>query len=149
MVLLAFAESIQLFPDGTIFVHIGLILLMIWVLNRTFFRPVNAIIASRDKRKGGRGGEAAEILDEVSKKQKDDDKALLAGRNESYEMIEAERIAAVEGRQKVIGDAKAEAAKRVSDEKAEIKDRVAEAKVEIALEASKTAEKITSNSLNG
>lgn len=149
MYLLAFAESIQLFPDGTLFIHIGLILLMIWVLNRTFFKPINAVLASRDRQKGGKGGEAGEILDEVSKKQSEYDKLMLAARNESYEMIESERSAAVEARQKVIGDAKAEAAKRVSDEKAQIKDRVADAKVEMALEANKMADKIAANILNG
>ena len=58
MILLAFAESIQLFPDGTLFIHIALILLMIWVLNRTFFRPINRIIQSREKHSGGHASEA-------------------------------------------------------------------------------------------
>lgn len=149
MVLLAFAESIQLFPDGTLFLHIALILIMIWVLNRTFFKPINAILASRERHKGGRSSEAAEILDEVSRKQKEYEKTMLATRNESYEMIEAERMAAVDARQAVISEARAEAANRVANEKAEIKERVAEAKVEIALEANKMADKITANILNG
>ena len=33
---LAFAESIQLFPDGTIFIHIALILGMIWLAARVY-----------------------------------------------------------------------------------------------------------------
>ncbi|PYS87588.1 MAG: hypothetical protein DMF62_11980 [Acidobacteria bacterium] len=149
MVVLAFAEGIQLFPDGTLLIHVALILLMIYVLNRTFFRPVNAVLESREKQKGGKGGEAAEILDEVSKKQKEYETAMLAARNESYDLIEKERFAAVESFQKTVGDAKAGAAKAIADEKASIKNQVAEAKVAIALEANKTAEKITSNILNG
>ena len=66
---LAFAESIQLFPDGTLFIHIALILLMIWVLNRTLFRPINAIIESREKQKGHGGSEAASILKDVDAKE--------------------------------------------------------------------------------
>ncbi|MGH7784024.1 MAG: hypothetical protein ACREO5_09335, partial [Candidatus Binatia bacterium] len=58
MLFLAFQSSIQLFPDGTIFVHIALILAMIWLLNRTFFRPINRMIESREMQKGGHGGEA-------------------------------------------------------------------------------------------
>jgi F0F1-type ATP synthase membrane subunit b/b' len=53
MFFLAFAD-IQLVPDGTILIHIALILLMIWLLNRTFFRPINRVIAAREKNKGGR-----------------------------------------------------------------------------------------------
>lgn len=48
MALLLFQE-VRLVPDGTLFVHIAIILIMIWVLNRTFFRPVNRIIESRER----------------------------------------------------------------------------------------------------
>ena len=150
MVLLAFAESsIQLFPDGTIFIHIALILIMIYVLNRTFFRPINAILESRERQKGGRGGEAEQILGEVSKKQKEYETAMLAARNESYELIDKERTAAVDSFQKTVSEAKAEAAKRIADEKASVKEQVSEARVAIALEANKTADKIAANILNG
>jgi F0F1-type ATP synthase membrane subunit b/b' len=150
MVLLAFAESsVQLFPDATLFVHIALILIMIYVLNRTFFRPINAILESRERHKGGRGGEAAELLDVVSRKQKEYEAALLAARNESYELIEGERNAAFDAYQKMVAEAKAAAAKRVADEKASIRDQISEAKVVIALEANKTADKIAANILNG
>lgn len=150
MVLLAFAEStIQLFPDGTIFIHIALILIMIYVLNRTFFRPINAILESRERQKGGRGGEAEAILSEVSKKQKEYEAAMLAARNESYELIESERSAAMESYQRAVLDAKAAAAKRIADEKASVTEQVSEARVAIALEANKTADKIAANILNG
>ena len=149
MVVLAFAEGIQLFPDGTLLIHVVLILLMIYVLNRTFFRPINAVIETREKQKGGKGGEAAEILDEVSRKQKEYETVMLAVRNESYELIEKERSAALAGYQQMVGEAKADAVKAIADEKASIKDQVAEARVTIALEANKTAEKIASKILNG
>jgi len=150
MVLLAFAESsIQLFPDGTLLLHVALILVMIYVLNRTFFRPVNAILETREKKRGGRGGEAANILDDAAKKQKEYEAALLAARNESYELIENERAAAMEMYQSTVSGARTEAAKRIADEKAEIKDIVSEARVAIALEANKTADKIAANILNG
>ena len=77
MFLLAFAEAIQLFPDGTLFIHIALILVMIWALNRTFFKPINAIIDKRLKQQGSRGGEAGEILRSVEEKQKNYDKQML------------------------------------------------------------------------
>jgi F0F1-type ATP synthase membrane subunit b/b' len=147
MFLLAFAESIQLFPDGTLFIHIGLILLMIWVLNRTFFKPINAIIEKRSKQKAGKGGEADDILTDVSAKQKKYDKAMLEARNESYGMVEQERTAAVDLRQQTIADAKTKAADLLASEQASLRDAVAAAKVDIALEAEKMADKISSNIL--
>ena len=53
-----FAFVVQLFPDGTIFIHIALTLIMIWVLNRTFFRPINRVLEPREKFKDVEGGEA-------------------------------------------------------------------------------------------
>lgn len=148
MFLLAFAEgSIQLFPDGTLFIHIALILIMIWVLNRTFFKPINAIIEKRSRQKAGRGGEAEEILEDVNKKQKKYEKAMLEARTESYEMVETERTQAVEQRQAAISDAKARAADLLAREQQQLRDAVAAAKVEMALEAEKMADKISSNIL--
>jgi|SoiMethySBSTD1v2_1073268.scaffolds.fasta_scaffold689463_2 F0F1-type ATP synthase membrane subunit b/b' len=150
MLVLAFAEeSIQLFPDGSLFVHIAFILAMIWILNRTFFRPINAILKSRERQKGGRGGEADELRQLVSEKQKEYDAKMLAARNESYELIERERAEAVELRQKTISDARAEASKRVADEKDRLRDEIADAKVDIVREADKMADTITTNILNG
>ncbi|HBE83451.1 MAG: ATP synthase F0 subunit B [Blastocatellia bacterium] len=147
MFLLAFAESIQLVPDGTLFIHIALILLMIWVLNRTFFKPINAILEKRSKQKVGRGGEAEEILRNVADKQKQYEKTMLAARSESYEMIESERTKAVEERQSAISAARAETAGLIAKEKELLRDGVAEARVEIVREAQKMAEKISANIL--
>ena len=147
MFFLAF-QSIQLFPDGSLFVHIALILLMIWLLNRTFFRPINALLESRERHKGGRGGEADELRQLVSKKQSEYEAKMLAARNESYELIERERAEAVELRQKTISEARAEASKRLAEEKDRLRDEVADAKVDIVREANQMADTITANILN-
>jgi F-type H+-transporting ATPase subunit b len=147
MFLLAFAESIQLFPDGTLFIHIALILIMIWALNRTFFKPINAVIEKRSRQKAGRGGEAEEILFDVTNKQKQYEKTMLEARNKNYEMIERERAEAVEARQQAISEARAQTSELVQSEKAKLEKLKADAKVEIALEAHKMADKISSNIL--
>jgi len=42
---LGFAEnSIQLVPDGTLLLHILIILVMVYVLNATLFKPINRIL---------------------------------------------------------------------------------------------------------
>lgn len=148
MFLLAFFEaSIQLFPDGTIILHIALILLMIGLLNRTFFKPINRILDQRERQKGGRGGEAANILKSVAVKEREYEKSLLAARNEGYEFVERERAEAVEARQNRMAEAKAETARMLEDEKRQLKEHVAEARVELVREAREMAEKISSNIL--
>ena len=75
MVVLAFA-GIELVPNGTLFVHIFLILLMIWFLNRTLFRPIYKVLETRDKNSGGRSTEAREILAQVQQKESSFDLAM-------------------------------------------------------------------------
>lgn len=147
MHLLAFAESIQLFPDGTLFIHIALVLLMIWVLNRTFFKPVNRVLESRAKFKGGHNVEAEEIMAKASEKQTKFSQAMLAARSEGYELIEKERAAAVAARTEKVNAAKAETAESLASQKAELESQTAEARASIAGEASQLADKITSNIL--
>jgi F0F1-type ATP synthase membrane subunit b/b' len=147
MVVLAFAESVQLFPDGTLFIHIALILLMIWVLNRTFFRPINRVIESREKHKGGRGGEAQAILGEVGEKQAKYNQELLAARSQGYELIEKERAGAVDERKNAITAAKSETASALASEKQEVNEQAAAARSVIAKEAEGMADTITSNIL--
>lgn len=147
MVFLAFAESVQLVPDGSILIHIALILLMIWILNRTFFRPINRVIETRERNKGGRFGEAESILQQVSEKQTKYNQAMLEARNRGYETIETERVAALANREAKINQVKQEVTQRFEQEKAQMQRQTVEARATIAAEADRLAEKISSNIL--
>ena len=148
MSLLAFA-GIQLFPDGTLFIHIALILIMIWVLNRTFFKPINRVLASRDKHKFGPGGEAQKILDDAIEKEAKLNKETLAARSEGYELIEKQRAGAVEARAKRVGDARAESVSKFAAEKQALAEQTEAARAAIATEAEVLADRIAGNILKG
>jgi len=149
MVLLAFAEStpVQLVPDGTLFIHIAIILLMIWILNRTFFRPINRIIEQREKNKGGRFGESEALLKEVAEKETKYNEALRDARSKGYELVEKERSEAISVKQEKLGTAKEEIQQKLDQETTELEKQTAEARQSIATEAEKMAEKISSNIL--
>ncbi len=146
MFLLAFAE-VQLIPDGTLFIHIAIILLMIWILNRTFFRPINRIIEQREKNKGGRFGEAETLLKEVAEKETKYNEALRDARSKGYELVEKERLKALNKRQEKLGTAKEEIQQKLTEETTQLEKQTAEARQSIAAEAEKMAEKISSNIL--
>ena len=120
MHLLAFAETVQLFPDGTLFLHIGIILLMIWVLNRTLYRPINRVLESREKNKGGHSAEAAGILGDVGEKESRYTRELLDARSKGYELIEKEQKKAAAAREQKIGEVKAEVAGQFDAGKADL-----------------------------
>ncbi len=141
-------QRVDLVPDGTLLIHIAMILLMIWILNRTFFRPLNRILESREKNKGGRSVEAVKILKSVEEKEAQYDAAMLEARSKGYELIEKEREKAVGKRQSKIKGVKEEVALKTEEERAELERQTAEAKAAIAKEAEKIAEKISSDILN-
>ena len=147
MHLLAFAETIQLFPDGTLFIHVALILLMIWVLNRTLYRPLNRIIASRESSKGGHSSEARDILNDVEAKEATYTREMLDTRSKGYELIEKEQKNAAETREKQLNEAKAEVAERFTAGKTELESQSTAAHAAIGTDAQKIAETIAANIL--
>ena len=149
MHLLAFAETVQLFPDGTLFLHIGIILLMIWVLNRTLYRPINRVLESREKNKGGHSAEAESILSDVSRKESRYTQELLDARSKGYETIEKEQKKAAAARDQKIAEVKTEIAGQFDAGRAELEKQAAKALAAIDADAEKIADKIAANILKG
>lgn len=149
MHLLLFAESIQLFPDGTLFIHVALILAMIWILNRTLYRPINKVLAAREKNKGGHSSEAAAILAGVEEKESHYNKELLDARSAGYALIEKEQKKAVSAREKKLSEIKTEVAEKLETGKAEIQKESDNAQKELSKEAEKLADSIAAGILKG
>ncbi|MEP6924396.1 MAG: ATP synthase F0 subunit B [Pyrinomonadaceae bacterium] len=148
MVFLAFAQSeVQLVPDGTIFFHIALILLMIWFLNRTLFKPINRILAEREKQTGGRSGEAGNILQDADTKLLAYEQSLREARAAGYSVIEQTRMQALSSRQEAIDAVKAEVAEMIQSEKSVLQNQVMSAQTQLQSEARSLAERISSNIL--
>lgn len=142
---LAFAESVQILPDFALVVHVLIILTMIWILNRTFFRPINRVISARDTGKGGHMSEAEKMLKSADDKEQQYQEDLLSARNEGYELIEERRAEAVSARVEKVAAAKAEVAAQRSADLEELEKITDDARQQISEEASKIADEISSN----
>jgi F-type H+-transporting ATPase subunit b len=148
MVFLAFAEnSIQLVPDGTIFLHIALILLMIWILNRTLFKPINRILEAREKMTGGSFGETRGYLLDADQKLAQYETTLREARAAGYSVIENTRRESLAQRQLQIDEVKTDAANQIDREIADLNRQVAQARQNLASDARGLAEKITTQVL--
>ena len=147
MTFLAFAGNVQLIPDGTLLIHIGLILFMIWVLNRTLFGPITKVIEAREGKKGGAKGPAGEILEQVADKKASYESEIRKTRLAGYQMIESERESALSKKQSAVQGAKNEVAEKLAKEIADIDHATGSAKEEIQREADKLADKITATIL--
>jgi F-type H+-transporting ATPase subunit b len=133
---LGFAEnSIQLVPDGTLLLHVLIILLMVYVLNATLFRPINQILENREKRTRGRLTEAQEIMGNVSQRLAEYERALRAARTEAYALSEHERAAAMQDRQRELDEMRAKLSASIASEKEAIKSQAEAARVILEGEA--------------
>ena len=139
--------QIQLFPDGTLFIHIALILLMIFILNRTLYRPINRVLEGRVKNKGSYFGEAEEILKKVDEKESRYAKEMLDARTAGYELIEKEQKAATAAREAKLAETQEQVADRLASGRADIEQQVAAARASIETEADVLADRITSGIL--
>ena len=146
---LGFAEnSIQLVPDGTLLLHVLIILVMVYVLNATLFKPINQILANREKRTRGRLTEAQEIMGNVSERVAEYERALRAARNESYAFTEHERAAAMQDRQKALDEMRAQLTASTAAEKEAIKSQAEAARTTLEDDARRIALEISSRVLN-
>jgi F-type H+-transporting ATPase subunit b len=148
MIFLAFAQSsIQLVPDGTIFLHIALILFMIWILNQTLFKPINRILEGRDQKTGGRTGNAQELLREVDDKMLDYERSLRQARTEGHQIVENTRSQALANRLQQTQAVKSEVEMLVANEKADLQQQVIQARNQLQTDAQVLAKRISANLL--
>jgi len=129
MTFLAFAEnSIQLVPDGTLILHIIIILVMVFVLNATLFKPINRILEERERQTRGRSSEAQEILRRVEEKLTHYEHTLREARAEGYRLMEQERATAMSERQAKLNAVREEINQLIAGEKEAIRAQAEEAR---------------------
>lgn len=87
--------SIQLVPDGTLLLHLLMVAVMVFVLNRTLLKPINQILSEREKQITGRLKEAEALSAESEEKRHQYQSALRDARAEGYRLLEKERGAAI------------------------------------------------------
>src|SRR5438128_2189233 len=140
---LGFAEnSIQLVPDGTLILHVLIILVMVYVLNATLFKPINRILEARDRRTRGRLSEAQEILKNVSEQLANYERQLRLARGEAYAFSERERGAAMQERQNKLNEMRVHLAESIAQQKEAIQKQADEARGTLEVESRRLAREI-------
>lgn len=148
LILLGFlAGDIQLVPDGTLLLHLIIIILMVFVLNRTLFKPINQILADRERRGEGLLSEAAKMAASVEGSLRRYELTLRGARAEGYSRLQQERADAIRSKETQLADTKAELNELIAGEKQQIGKQVEEARGTLAQEARKLAIEISSHIL--
>ncbi len=108
--------SIQLVPDGTLLLHLLMVGIMVAVLNRTLLKPINQILAEREKQIAGRLKEAEALSLETREKLQRYKDALREARSDGYKLLEKERAEAMKEKEEKLRQFRQEMSREVSAE---------------------------------
>lgn len=137
--MLAFAESIQLIPDGTILIHIAIIISMVFILNRLLFRPVLRTLSDREARTHGRTDEARETIRKVGESLSRYENSLRQARAEGYSLLEQQQSQANGERQRKVAEVRREIEGQLGQEKNEIQAQAEQARATLLGDAERVA----------
>ena len=127
--------SIQLVPDGTLLLHLVMIFLMVFVLNRTLLKPINRVLAEREKQIGGRLSEAQMLSAEAEEKTRKYQSALRDARTDGYRLLEKERAAALKQRDEKVRQHREELSRTVAQEVDSIRKQQETVRAELEAQA--------------
>ena len=108
--------SIQLVPDGTLLLHLLMVGIMVFVLNRTLLKPINQILAEREKQIAGRLKEAEAMSAETQEKLKRYNDGLREARADGYRLLEKERAQGLKEREEKLRQYRESMSKEVAAE---------------------------------
>src|SRR5262245_35353920 len=133
--------------DGSFLFIFFSILLLIFILNHTLFKPINKVLEERERLGAGRIGEARRMLGEYEERLKRYESRLREARGAAYQLLESERREAALKRQRMIAEVKSETAAQIDAAKQEIANQAAGAKQSLEKEARAMAATISSQIL--
>lgn len=136
-------SSIQLVPDGTLLIHLALIVGMVALLNATLLKPINRILEERERRTRGRLSEAAATLAVIEEKMREYERRLRQTRADGYALMEKERAALSRERERKVTEVKTEIARWLSEEQEELRNDASQVKNTLEVEARSMAFQIS------
>jgi F-type H+-transporting ATPase subunit b len=139
--------SIQLVPDGTLLLHLILVVVMVLVLNRTLLKPINQILSEREKQITGRLREAEAMAAESQEKLKRYNETLREARATGYRLLEKERAEALQQKEQQLRQQRDELSKKVSSQIDQIRKQEQAVKGELEAQAATIGSLISSQIL--
>lgn len=139
--------QIQLVPDGTLLLHLLMVVVMVFILNRTLLKPINRILAEREKQITGRLNEAQSLAAETDQKLKRYNDALRDARVEGYKLLEKERADAVKEKDEKVRLYREQSSREVAAEKDNIRRQEQSVKQELEGQAASISSLISAQVL--
>lgn len=139
--------SIQLVPDATLLLHLVLVVVMVFVLNRTLLKPINDILSEREKQITGRLREAEAMAAESQEKLKRYNDTLREARAAGYRLLEKERAEGLKEKEQQLRQHRDRLSKEVSSQVDQIRKQEQSVKGELEAQAATIGSLISSQIL--
>jgi F-type H+-transporting ATPase subunit b len=139
--------SIQLVPDATLLLHLVLVVVMVFVLNRTLLKPINDILSEREKQITGRLREAEAMAAESQEKLKKYNETLREARATGYRLLEKERAEGLKEKEQQLRQRREQLSKEVASQVDQIRKQEQAVKGELEAQAATIGSLISSQIL--
>ena len=139
--------SIQLVPDATLLLHLVFVVVMVVVLNRTLLKPINQILAEREKQITGRLREAEALAAESQEKLKKYNDTLREARTTGYKLLEKERADGLKEKEQKLRQSRDELSTNVATQVEQIRRQEQSVKSELEGQAATIGDLISSQVL--
>jgi F-type H+-transporting ATPase subunit b len=139
--------SIQLVPDATLLLHLVLVVVMVFVLNRILLKPINDILSEREKQITGRLREAEAMAAESQEKLKKYNDTLREARATGYRLLEKERAEGLKEKEQQLRQHRDKLSKEVSSQVDQIRKQEQAVKGELEAQAATIGSLISSQIL--
>src|SRR4029079_14557161 len=136
--------SIQLVPDATLLLHLVMVVVMVFVLNRTLLKPINDILSERAKQVTRRCGEAEAMAAESQEKLKKYNDTLREARTAGYKLLEKERAEGLKEKEQKLRQSRDELSTNVATQVEQIRRQEQSVKSELEGQAATIGDLISS-----
>lgn len=140
-------DTIQLVPDATLLLHLIFVVVMVVVLNRTLLKPINQILAEREKQITGRLQEAEALAAESEKKLKTYNDTLREARTTGYKLLEKERAESLKEKEQKLRQSRDQLSNEVATQVEQIRRQEQSVKSELDGQAATIGNLISSQIL--
>jgi F-type H+-transporting ATPase subunit b len=137
----------EIFPNWTSVPIVFFLILLTFVLNRTFFRPLGKTIEERHRRIGGARREAEEIKKASQEKGLEFERKLRDARREADQQILQVKTAALGEKSQVVARQRSETEKMLQEARADLRTKTEEARQSLESQAQLFAVRIASQIL--
>lgn len=147
MTVLALAGNVLSVDGSFLFIFVS-IFVLIFILNRTLFSPINKILDERERLGVGRLDQAKGMLIAYEQQLTQYEEQLRAARAEAYQNLEAQRREAQTIRQETLAQVRTETSAQIAEAQSAIREQAEAAKENLQGEARQMAATISSQLLH-